>query len=61
MLNGTGFLIEWSTNALPDQSYGSADYSKLEPSPDFIRWVRFKKATLTAAESGTLFYRVIIR
>jgi hypothetical protein len=57
----SGWAIQWSTNASPNQGYLSPDYSDVQPSPSRLRWIRWKKNAVAGAESVRLTYRIIIR
>ncbi len=64
MGTATGWSEAYSTNAGPDQSWGSADYTAGPPGgavKSNVRWIRWKKALVPAGESGTIFYQVIIK
>jgi len=56
-----GWIVEYSTNTLPDQSYNSSYYTTLQPSPEKIKWIRWKKTTVNSDEKGEIFYSVIIK
>ncbi len=49
----TGWIIEFSTNINPDQSYSSADYTAVMPPKEKIKWFRWKKSV----ESNTYGYK----
>lgn len=59
----TGWTAEWSTNASPNQSYNSTDYTnKMPMSKDLIKWIRWKKLKVNTDEDGLyLCYEIIIK
>lgn len=59
----TGWIFECSTDESPNQSYSSADYTSILPSDKSkIRWIRWKKPTVTPDEDGLfLLYKSIIK
>ncbi len=58
--SGSGWIVEYSTNVSPDQSYNSADYSTTKPSKEQIKWIRWKKS-VSGTESGVFYLTVIIK
>lgn len=56
----TGWTAQWSTNTNPDQSWGSINYTNTIPSKTSIKWVRWRKIQVSAAEKGTIFFEIII-
>lgn len=57
----SGWEIEWSTNTNPDQSYNTPNYTTTHPPVNFIKWVRWKKSSVSSKESGKIFFKVIIK
>jgi len=60
-ISPANFTNQWATNASPDQTFTSTDYSNTEPLPADVTWVRFKAGTVAAGETGVLEYQVIVR
>jgi hypothetical protein len=56
-----GWTKEYSTNTNPDQSYTSTHYTTTEPAASNVKWVRWKKASVSAGESGVMTFSVIIK
>jgi hypothetical protein len=56
-----GWTLEYSTNASPAQTYTSASYATVQPSPSKVKWVRWKRASWAGLGKDTFRYRVIIR
>lgn len=56
-----GWSIEYSTNSNPNQSYNSSDYTTTEPSPNNIKWIRWKKSSVSSSEMGVITYKVIVK
>jgi len=56
-----GWLAEFSTNQTPDQSLSSSHYSPIEPSPENVKWIRWKKSSVLVNETGLMIFRVIIK
>ncbi len=54
-----GWTIEYSTNILPDQSYSSAQYTNQRPLKDKIKWIRWKKVSVTGGNKEFSFIAVI--
>jgi len=58
----SGWTNQWSTNLNPNQSYNSLDYKNSEPSPQNVKWIRWKKGTpLSPGEKATFGFKVIIK
>ena len=58
----TGWIEQYSYSALPDQSYGSADYDAIPPGiASNVRYVRWINASVPAGEAGSFTYTVIIK
>lgn len=49
----TGWTVQFSTNASPDQSYGSTDYDSNFTNANWIRW---KKSSVASTEDGLTLY-----
>jgi hypothetical protein len=58
---GSGWTVEYSTNQSPIQTYVSADYSATQPSPDKVRWIRFRTPSMPGNSSVLFRYNVKIR
>jgi uncharacterized repeat protein (TIGR01451 family) len=60
----TGWTMQYSTLASPDQSYGSIAYTNV-PVPVAqrlsVKWIRWKKPSIGASETGTFLYKMIIK
>ena len=56
------WTAQYSTNiVIPDQSYSSPYYQTAIPQKDKVKWVRWKNPSISANESGSLIYKVIIK
>lgn len=59
--NSGGWTNQFSTNTNPDNSYDSTDYISTEPAASAIKWLRWKKPSMAAGETGRLLFKVIIK
>lgn len=60
----TGWQFQLSTNASPDQTYNSADYTSIQffsGAASNVRWVRWVRQTVASSETATLRFRTIIQ
>jgi hypothetical protein len=56
-----GWTLEYSTNATPVQTFTSPNYSGTQPSPDRIRWIRWKSVAMPGNSGASFRYNVRIR
>ncbi len=62
MGTATGWTMEYSTNMIPIHNYISTDYTNNYTSRSNVKWIRWKKASIDAAEDGLSFvYKVILK
>lgn len=54
------WVIEYSTNVRPDQSFDSMDYIEEKPKKGQIKWVRWKLRNENVSEDQVIFYRISI-
>ncbi len=57
----TAWTSEYSTNKFPDQSYTSADYSRIRPAKNKIKWVRWIAPEVGSKEKSSLVFEIIIK
>jgi uncharacterized repeat protein (TIGR01451 family) len=55
------WTVEYSTNLNPVQTLLSPDYSATQPSPDKVRWIRFRTASMPGSSTVLFRYNVKIR
>jgi uncharacterized repeat protein (TIGR01451 family) len=55
------WTVEYSTNLNPVQTLLSPDYSSTQPSPDKVRWIRFRTVSMPGSSSVIFRYNVKIR
>jgi hypothetical protein len=58
---GGGWTVEYSTNLNPVQTLLSPDYNATQPSPDKVRWIRFRTVSMPGSSSVLFRYNVKIR
>ena len=58
----SGWQMQFTTNAFPNQGFSSADYSNTYINKANIKWIRWEKSSVATSERGlSLVYRVIIK
>lgn len=60
----TGWALQVSTSTTPDQSYGSSSYQSIVTytgAMSAVKWVRWVRQTVAAAETANLVFRVRIQ
>ena len=62
MGTATGWTLEYSTNASPDQFWTSSDYTNTIPADKTkITWIRWRKPDVLKSETATFYYKVMIK
>ncbi len=61
IISSNGWIIEYSTNLTPQQSYNSTNYSTNCPPVIYIKWIRWKKESVAPGEKGTFYFKVTIK
>ena len=61
IISSNGWIIEYSTNLMPQQSYNSSDYFTNCFPVIYIKWIRWKKERVSAGEKGTFYFKVTIK
>ncbi len=56
-----GWVMDWSTNRFPIQSYHSPHYGVFPISNVKIRWVRWRNASVPGFDKDFLVYKVVVR
>jgi len=61
-----GWTVEWSTNTSPNMLFNSPDFQTTEPPSSYIKWIRWKKASVASGEgtggvNNQLKFKVIIK
>lgn len=59
----TGWTVQFTTNSNPSQDWASTDYTNAIPSAGkaAVKWFRWKKSSVSATETGTIIFKVIIK
>lgn len=58
----TGWTMQYSYSASPDQAFTSADYTNMPASVNSnIQWVRWIRTPVPVGDTGSFTYRVIIK
>lgn len=55
------WVIEYSTNSSPDQTYSSQDYVTQEPSSMKVKWIRWKKPVMEITQDFSFYFGIIIK
>jgi hypothetical protein len=60
-INMAGWSAEYATNIFPDHSYLSSDFVGILVQKEKIRWLRWKKNSVSPAETASFEYRIIVK